>query len=104
MPELSYQAICNSPLIPKIADHYGSSHQQLKLIEEMAELTRAIIQNDTIAIIEEMADVQILLDQLHYLYFSQNKTNNLRTTYIATFSYKLERQLARIQEEKRNDK
>lgn len=104
MPELSYQTICNSPLIPKIADHYGSSHQQLKLVEEMAELTRAIIQNDTIAIIEEMADVQILLDQLHYLYFSNNKTDNLRTSYIATFSYKLKRQLARIQEEKRNGK
>lgn len=102
MPELNYQAICNSPLIPKLADHYGAHHQQLKLVEEMAELTRAIVQNNTTAIIEEMADVQILLDQLHYLYFSNNKTDNLRTTYIATFSYKLERQLARIQKEKRN--
>lgn len=102
MPELNYQTICNSSLIPKIADHYGTHHQQLKLIEEMAELTRAIVQNDTIAIIEEMADVQILLDQLHYLYFSNNKTNNLRNTYIETFSYKLERQLARIRKEQGN--
>lgn len=48
----------------RIFAHYGERHQKLKLIEEMAELTQAILKGDPKHIAEEMADVQILLDQL----------------------------------------
>lgn len=48
----------------RIFSHYGERHQKLKLIEEMAELTQAILKGDPKHIAEEMADVQILLDQL----------------------------------------
>ena len=48
----------------RIFSHYGERHQKLKLIEEMAELTQAILKGDPKHMAEEMADVQILLDQL----------------------------------------
>ena len=50
----------------KALDHFGKSTQKLKLIEEMAELTQAILKNSNIA--EELADVQIVLDQIKILY------------------------------------
>ena len=45
---------------------FGEQNQHLKLIEEMAELTQAILKRTNVA--EEIADVQILLDQLKLLY------------------------------------
>lgn len=61
------KAICH-----KIADHYGEEHQMLKTVEEMAELTQAIIKylddpaewNDLLG---ELADVLIMAEQLDYL-------------------------------------
>lgn len=56
-------------------DWYGSTHQVNMAIEEMAELTQALCKvkrawsEEAIAsIIEEMADVQIMLDQLRLIY------------------------------------
>jgi phosphoribosyl-ATP pyrophosphohydrolase len=51
--------------------HFGADHQLDKLIEEMAELTQAIIkrtQGHEHNIAEEIADVQIVLDQLKLLH------------------------------------
>lgn len=53
-------------LYEKALDKFGNQHQKLKLIEEMAELTQAIIKDSNIA--EEIADVQIVLDQIKLLY------------------------------------
>lgn len=53
-------------LYEKALDKFGNQNQKLKLIEEMAELTQAIIKDSNIA--EEIADVQIVLDQLKLLY------------------------------------
>lgn len=50
----------------KALNRFGDDHQHLKLIEEMAELTQAIIKDSNIA--EEIADVQIVLDQIKLLY------------------------------------
>lgn len=50
----------------KAFDKFGNQHQKLKLIEEMAELTQAIIKDSNIS--EEIADVQIVLDQIKLLY------------------------------------
>lgn len=47
-------------------DHFGNQAQHLKLIEEMAELTQAILKGTNIA--EEIADVQIVLDQIKLLH------------------------------------
>lgn len=56
----------------EIADHYGEEHQMLKAVEEMAELTQAIIKYlddpaEWNALIEELADVLIMVEQLDYL-------------------------------------
>ena len=45
---------------------FGEQNQHLKLIEEMSELTQAILKLTNVA--EEIADVQIVLDQLKLLY------------------------------------
>lgn len=55
-----------------IADYYGEKHQMLKAIEEMAELTQAIIKYienpcEWDALCGELADVNIMIEQLNYL-------------------------------------
>ena len=72
--------------IEKIAKHYGFANQASQLVEEMAELTKALskmrrsnrdnalIETDgefyTIeerAVIEEIADVSVMIEQIKYL-------------------------------------
>lgn len=54
--------------------HYGADHQADMAIEEMAELTKALLkmrrsgQADLAAVHEELVDVQIMLDQLRIIY------------------------------------
>ena len=85
----------------KIADHYGEEHQMLKAVEEMAELTQAILKQRTCewsytAFVEELADVCIMLEQM--LYFC--KKNHGGSKYLAeTIDAKLTRQLKRMEEE-----
>jgi hypothetical protein len=45
---------------------FGEDNQKLKAIEEMAELMQAIIKGTNVA--EELADVQIMIDQMKILY------------------------------------
>lgn len=47
-------------------EHYGIENQESKAIEEMAELIQAICKQSNIA--EEIADVQIVLNQLKLIY------------------------------------
>lgn len=47
-----------------IFGEYGEKMQKLKLCEECAELIQAVLKGNVVHIAEEMADVQILLDQL----------------------------------------
>lgn len=92
------KAICH-----KIADHYGDEHQMLKAVEEMAELTQAIIK--TIhgdALHEwyypgELADVLIMVEQLRYMY---DKSDGVYDERVERFiDAKLTRQLKRMEEE-----
>ena len=60
--------------IKTIADYYGEENQIDKTIEEMAELTQALIKykhsgGDLFKgqVIEEIADVKIMIEQLEYL-------------------------------------
>lgn len=64
-----------------IIKHYGREHQQLKAVEEMAELTQAIAKHlnadDPIGptlenVKEELADVKVMVDQLLIIYGEDN--------------------------------
>ena len=50
--------------IHKIINHYGHTTQFNKAVEELAELTRALVRDDRNNVIEEIADVYIMLEQL----------------------------------------
>jgi len=54
-------------LIRKIADHYGLNNQKLKLQEELGELITASAKSDADHLVEEMADVSIMIEQVVYL-------------------------------------
>lgn len=91
----------------KIADHYGYTAQKDMAIEEMAELTQALIK-DTRAktddekekayehIVEEIADVEIMLEQLKWLLSCQFAVEDAKNMKIA-------RQLERIEKERIKD-
>lgn len=61
-----------------IADYYGFDNQAYQTIEEMSELTKELCKwkrfhNNKDAVIEELADVQLMLWQLQYLIGCENK-------------------------------
>lgn len=83
--------------INKIAEHYGYEAQSMQLIEEMAELTVAInkcrrfscIKTNTVNdafqeehlignIIEEIADVEIMLEQIKHLMGCQDDVTKMK--------------------------
>lgn len=87
--------------IKSIADHYGYKHQRKKLIEEMAELTVEICHLDERGnyqdfehrqgIYEEIADVEVVLEQIKYLLNCEEEVEAMKT-------YKVRRQLERMGE------
>ncbi len=54
--------------IKKILLHFGNKNQKKKVIEELSELIKAIIKDNRKNIIEEIADVEIMLEQLKMIY------------------------------------
>ena len=80
----------------KIFNYYGRKGQEYKLVEEMAELTQAVIKNDRKNIIEEMADVQIVLMQLRL-----NLNSSESKEFVKLFNEKIERQIKRIEKSKK---
>lgn len=82
--------------LKEIADHYKLEMQELKLIEEMAELTQAIIKGDKSHVYDELADVEIMLEQIKYLgRYDQEIINYCKEA-------KINRQLKRIENEEHN--
>ena len=77
-----------------IFSHYGEEHQKKQLIQELGELIVAITKDDLENVIEEMADVEVMLDQFKINY---PKINNKIDTSMLN---KVNRQLRRIKEEK----
>lgn len=72
-----------------IADHYGLRVQMRQLIEEMAELTQVICKAerydlDTVRdhLAEEIADVEIVLEQVDYL-LGDNRIEQIKAEKIA---------------------
>lgn len=49
-------------------DYFDKDHQLRKLIEECSELISAICHDDTMNIMEEIADVRVVLDQMNLIY------------------------------------
>ena len=77
-----------------IFDHYGEEHQKKQLVQELAELIVAITKNDLENIIEEMADVEVVLDQFK---IANRKINGKIDRVMLQ---KVTRQLDRIKQEK----
>lgn len=91
--------------IEKIAMHYGAAAQMCKTVEELAELTAEIQRYNLLAfkhqvsmgevseqmqkIIEEMADVEIMLEQIKFLF-------NIDEEVKAMKAFKISRQLDRM--------
>lgn len=88
--------------IATIAMHYGVKAQSMQTCEECAELiqavsklTRGVTETRILALVEEIADVRIMMSQLMQLYGIPEPEVSERV------EEKLERQLKRIQEEAR---
>jgi len=79
-----------------IANHYGLKHQLVKCKEELGELIKAIDSLDEKAIVEEIADVEIMIDQLKYLMCASVIVEHYR-------DYKISRQLGRIAKEQSHE-
>lgn len=81
------------PDIETIADHYGFASQNNKLIEECGELVSAIAKNSNADhVVEEMADVCIVIEQLLYLTKKEKEFREIKDKKIA-------RQIGRIEKE-----
>lgn len=85
--------------IRTIADNFKNPSQQLKLIEELGELSRelskdiAVGRNISTATISEIVDVVILIEQI--LYLAEEEAAELAREQL---EYKLQRTLKRIEE------
>lgn len=78
-----------------ILNAYDSTAQKMKCCEELAELEAAILKHinkgsNTDAILEELADVYIMLEQVRYMMpFGETDLENM-------IDFKLDRQIQRI--------
>lgn len=94
--------------IEEIAKHYGYEKQKMKLVEEVGELLQAISKLDDARpkslgylnakdhLLEEIADVSIMTDQIVCLLNGEGRTEAKRTE-------KLDRQIKRIEEENKEN-
>ena len=84
--------------IMEIADHYGIKRQLHQLAEECSELaveaSHSARKGVTVKIIEEMADVLLMIEQVVYL------ANIAIEDIDECIQFKIDRQLERIKEEK----
>ena len=84
----------------RIAEHYGVTHQCLKTVEEMAELSVELMKmvnaenGELDRVFEEIADVSIMIEQLRLL------LDPYRLVIDTIISRKIRRQLGRIEAEK----
>lgn len=86
--------------IKTIADHYGIKKQLRQLAEECSELaveaSHSARKGTTVKIIEEMADVEIMIEQIIYL------AKIDKCDIQDCINFKLDRQMKRIEKEKDN--
>lgn len=79
-----------------LINHYGTFNQKLIAIEEMAELQKAIVKHirqeseeNINSVIEEIADVQVMLEQLKMIFSCKSKIDEIMDA-------KIDRQIKRI--------
>lgn len=79
-----------------LINHYGTLNQKLIAIEEMAELQKAIVKHirqeseeNMNAVIEEIADVQVMLEQLKMIFSCRRKIDEIMDA-------KIDRQIKRV--------
>ena len=79
-----------------LINHYGTKKQQDIAIEELAELQKAIIKyrrepsdKTKEAVVEEIADVQVMLEQLKMIFSCKSKTDEIMDA-------KIDRQIKRV--------
>lgn len=86
--------ITNDQKLNEIINYFGDKHQTVKAIEEMAELSKELCKaHDEVAncpsnidaIIEEMADVELMMEELRRIFEIDPKEIETR------FNYKVER-------------
>ena len=86
-----------NPRIMEIADHYGIEKQLHQLAEECSELaveaSHSARKGVTVKIIEEMADVLLMIEQVVYL------ANIAIEDIDECIRFKIDRQIKRIKEE-----
>lgn len=91
--------IVNIDKVAQIVGHYGKTHQKIKTAEELSELQTVVLQdlcdtnkNTRHELLEEVADVYVVLKELEVIYeFDDREINPI-------IEYKLERTLNRIKE------
>lgn len=72
-------------ILKKAIAKFGMQRQTDKAIEELSELIRAIVRDDNDNILEEIADVEIMIAQLKIIFkFKQTKIDDIK-------KYKIER-------------
>lgn len=77
--------------ILKILDHYGEENQIMKTIEELDELKEALQEHDVEHIVEEIADVWVMIEQIIQIF-------KIDIRAIKSYkNYKVERTLLRIE-------
>lgn len=81
-----------------IANHYGLKHQLVKCKEELVELIEALGGSSDTHIVEEIADVEIMLSQIKYLRDIPDEQVDVIK------QYKISRQLTRIAKEQSNER
>lgn len=81
-----------------LINHYGTLNQKLIAIEEMAELQKAIVKHirqeseeNINSAIEEIADVQVMLEQLKMIFSCRTKIDEIMDA-------KIDRQIKRIKD------
>lgn len=81
-----------------LINHYCTLNQKLIAIEEMAELQKAIVKHirqeseeNINSVIEEIADVQVMLEQLKMIFSCESKIDEIMDA-------KIDRQIKRIKD------
>lgn len=86
-----------------LIDHYGTRIQQDIAIEELSELQKSIIKyrrepsdKTKESVVEEIADVQVMLEQLKMIFSCRTKIDEIMDA-------KIDRQIKRIMDENKRD-
>lgn len=74
---------------------YGKLSQLIMCMEEMAELTKEISKSirgvdNSSAISEEIADVEIMLEQLRVIYHNRSEIDTIKANKLRRLAYRLE--------------